>query len=241
MSDLIESFGPTRILFGACLLGLGALACSGDSTDTPSPTPTDGAASQTATAPPADAEPWNEDATWIPSFDELLPCGEPIALYPEDDPEAASCITALAEEVGPNVADFLEATDQFLFEFDGRPGIDVGRAGAPWFNMGRGEMVFLNASPDVIFAAEHVPVNWSVAPQYRDAIGDGLIVAWFEYWSVESQTTAADGGESFVIEYPLQECRVCPAIGTLRVRYRFDADRALSGVEVRSIGASPGT
>ena len=239
---MIELLGRLRTLFVAlCLLGLGALACSGDSKDTPTPTLTYGTASPTASATTEDDERWDEDATWTPIFDELLPCGEPIALHPEDDPEAARCISALAENVGPGVADFFEATDQFLFDFEDRPGIDVGLAGAPWFNMGRGELVFLNASPDVIFAAEHVPSNWSIAPQYRDAIGDEPIVAWFEYWSVKSQTTAGDGAESFVIAYPLQECRVCPAIGTLQIRYEFDADRALSAVATQSIGAPPET
>ena len=238
MSDMALALGPPRMLFLPCLLGLVALACSSDSADMPSPTPTDGAVSPAASAP-TDAEPWNEQATWTPTLDELLPCGEPAALFPEDDSEEAPCISALAEEVDPSVADFFGATDKFLFEFDGRPGIDVGRAGAPWFNMGRGELVFLNASPDVIFAAEYVPDTWAIAPQYRDALDDGLITAWFEYWSVESREPEQDGGETFVIAYALQECRACPVVGTLRVSYRFNAHRVLSDTATRSIGAPP--
>ena len=236
---MVEALGPPRILLLACLLGLVALACSSDSADAPSPTPADGSASPSASAPPASGERWNEETAWTPVADELLPCGEPGALAPEDDPDAASCISALAAEVDPSAADFFDATDQFLFEFDGRPGIDVGRAGAPWMNMGRGKLVFLNASPDVIFAAEHVPDTWDVAPQYRDALDDGLITAWFEYWSVESRELEEDGGETFVIAYALQECRACPVVGTLRVSYRFDADRVLSDIATRSIGAPP--
>lgn len=235
----MESLGHLRSLLIACLVSLGALACSGDSADDPSPTPADSASSPTASALLEDAERWNEEATWTPIFDELVSCGEPTALNPEDDLAAASCISALADKAGPAVADFFEATDQFLFDFEGRSGIDVGHAGAPWFNMGRGELVFLNASPDVIFAAEHVPITWSIAQQYREVVGDGLISAWFEYWSVESHTLEAAGGETFVIAYTLQECRACEIVGTLRVSYRFDADRALSDVATRSIGKPP--
>ena len=66
-----------------------------------------------------------------------------------------------------------------------------------------------------------------------------MITAWFEDGSVESRTPEDDGGETFVIAYALQECRTCPVVGTLRVSYRFNADRVLGDIATRSIGLPP--
>lgn len=233
---------PPILLATLCVVIGAALACSDDTDETRSPTqtpaPTANSGSPTETAAPADGERWNEDAAWMPISDELAACGDPATLDPENDEDDDACIAELAGEAGPAVAEFFAATTRFLFGMSAGDGIDVGRAGAPWLNEGRGELVFLNGSPDVIFAAEHVTDRWMSVPQYRDFIAESEISAWFEYWIVESHTVSGDG-EWFIVAYNLQECRDCAVAGFLRVAYVFGADGSLSDVSLRSLGCAP--
>ena len=155
------------------------------------------------------------------------------ALSPRDNPGHAGCIVAAMRSTGANEAAirFFETTQLFLAEFEEAGRIDLGHAGAPWSDMGRGEMVFLNGSPSVIplgFALDLGDDAFKNAPAYAD-IRQRYPNAfpWSNHASLHGNDTLPGGSQRFTGVMPLRDCRACEAVAAMPVALTFDASGVL--------------
>src|SRR5687767_5502956 len=109
------------------------------------------------------ARPYSSAAIW--SIDEHQPelevwCGRPVfELSPERSSEDMGCIARAMRETGasPGAVRFFETTKMFLRAFQPLGTVDLGTASAPWFNMGRGNLFFLNGSPEAVSIFDVTP------------------------------------------------------------------------------------
>src|SRR5439155_14489824 len=119
-------------------------------------------------------------------------------LSPDRGPAPLACLVAgmRADGAGEQAIQFLQADGQFLDEFVELGRVDYGVASAAWFNMGRGELVFLNGDPPVLHLAAIVPPNaeWQAAPGYPELLRahPGLF-PWPEYALVVGNQAAPNG------------------------------------------------
>jgi hypothetical protein len=151
------------------------------------------------------------------------------ALNPGENPGHAGCIVAAMRTTGANEAAirFFETTRLFLAEFEEAGRIDLGHAGAPWSDMGRGEMVFLNGSPSVIplgFALDLGDDSFKDAPAYAD-IRQRYPNAfpWSNHAGLHANDALPGGSQRFTVVIPLRDCRACEAVAIMPVALTFDA------------------
>jgi hypothetical protein len=125
----------------------------------------------------------------------------------------------------PEAVQLFEATRLFLLEFQERGTVDVGLASAPWFNMGRSQILLLNGTPSVISIFDLVPRDWHTNPAYAAYSG---ALTWPEYGAVEDSETLPEGGQRMLVHVALRDCRACPDLALMRLALTFDADGAVS-------------
>jgi hypothetical protein len=175
--------------------------------------------------------PWSRAAVWDQPdnwFDDLQrDCGSPPFLSPERAEDLA-CIADAMRAMGADAeaVRFFAATKQFLLHFDERGTVDLGVAGAPWFNMNRPMLVFLNGEPSIISLFD-VVAGANVAP-----VDFGQPFPWPEYGRVEGTSDLLGGGQQILVSIPLRECRACPDVGQMLIRLRFNGAGVLQGVDV---------
>jgi hypothetical protein len=191
--------------------------CGGD--DEPEASPSPGSPATSGGAPSE----WNAAAVWDEEgYAEAVvqECGGP-------DPE---CGRRLAIERGasPEAVAFLDAYEYFLTAFEERGTVDTGVIAAPWANMNRPELVFLNGDFGLSGPEPLLPDDWEEELP-EDAPQGGLL--WREE-AVLVEATDEASGQRFRVELPYRECRACPDFGHLVVDYAFDDTGAFSSAEV---------
>jgi hypothetical protein len=175
---------------------------------------------------------WSSEAVWDGPSDSLelvRGCGRESRFPDPVHPEDRACIVNVIRESGGSdqAVRFFEAADEFLRSFTERGAVDLGFASAPWFNMGRGHIVFLNGSPSIIYMNEVVPKNWNEHPDYA-----GPAFPWSEYAHVLDPTLLPDGRQQMLAALSMRECRACPEAGEMRILLTFGADGALQSAEL---------
>lgn len=184
-------------------------------------------------APVAHAQPaWSSKGVWDGPSDSLelvRGCGRESRFPDPAHPEDRACIAnAIRGSGGSDQAvRFFEATEEFLRSFTERGRVDLGFASAPWFNMGRGHIVFLNGSPSVIYMHDVVPKNWNEHPDYA-----GPAFPWSEYARVLDPALLPDGRQQMLAALSMRECRACPEVGEMRILLTFGTDGALQSGEL---------
>jgi hypothetical protein len=191
--------------------------------------------------PPAPSA-YGDDTVWnYGEHDAALAAGCGVAfvgmLAPDIEPRDAACITAgmRAEGASESAVGFFSTTQQFLVSFTERGRVDTGVAAAPWVNMGRGETVFLNGSPEALLVTDVKLPDWQDDPAYAALLAElPNAFPFLEYARSSESTARPNGGQQFVLEYSMRECRACPEAGWMPVAYTFDGVGALANVEVRA-------
>src|SRR6266545_5000578 len=161
----------------------------------------------------SDAAVWGQPDNWFQVLDQ--DCGFPVSLSPARPDDFACIVKAMsASGADPEAISFFAATQTFLLQFDEQGRVDLGVAGAPWINMNRPAIVFLNGEPSVITLFE------VVAETYAAESGGPL--PWPEYAQVEATAELVGGGQQIRVSMPLRECRACPDVGQLMILVGFD-------------------
>ena len=161
-----------------------------------------------------------------------------LGLNPQENPGDAGCVVAAMRATGAS-ADairFFETTHLFLVRFHEAGRIDTGTAGAPWSDMGRGELVFLNGSPSVIplgFALSVTEESWKTAPAYDDVRQrNPQAFPWINHSGLDKNEALPDGSQRFTVLIPLRDCRACKAVATMPVVLTFDSDGVVAAKEI---------
>jgi hypothetical protein len=221
------------VLFLAALLAGCSAAEDNDrsSEDSTSPRPA------TQVSPPAGASQWDASAVFqygpgVPSDTWQQGCGKSAVAIGAQEP----CILQVMKlaNASQGAVAFYQKQTYFLASFRETGRVDYGQGGAPWFNMGRPTpIVFLNGSPDIIEAS--VPQDYKTNPLYAKVLTpvtrfEGVNfppTPWLEYGELKSVTSEPGGGQRFVIEFPLRDCRACADVGYLPIAYNFDTQGRL--------------
>ena len=160
-------------------------------------------------------------------------CGyRPLELNPRNplteglNPYVVGCVieAMLRTNASPEAVRFFETMTLFLTDFEEQGTVDVGRAAAPWFNMGRGDMVVLNGNPSAILIRDVVSPDWSGAPGYHPY---RTALHWPEYATLTRSERLPDGRQQLILHVPIQDCRACPALALLRLLLTFSLDGTL--------------
>ena len=160
------------------------------------------------------------------------------AMRPEENPGHAGCIVAAMRTTGASAEAirFFETTHLFLTDFHEAGRIDLGHAGAPWSDMGRGEMVFLNGSPSVVplgFALSLTEESWKNVPAYYDVRQrNPQAFPWPNHAGLDTNDPLPDGSQRFIVLIPLRDCRACKAVATMPVALTFDSGGVLVAKEI---------
>lgn len=192
--------------------------------------PRETSASPTATSTRTDwtsAAVWKADATAFTSITQRCGStvnGSRVLSSPRSDVDTL-CIRKAMTDLGASVTAglFFEQHQWFLYSFSERGRVDSGTVYAPWWNMSRSEPVFLNGSPSLIQFRDILPSSWTKDPANTQLVTTQPgSVPWTEYSSVVSSEILTDGGQTFVLDFPLRTCRACATVGHLRLQVGFD-------------------
>jgi hypothetical protein len=155
-----------------------------------------------------------------------------------DNPLHAGCILEVMRDAGASAAAlrFFESTKMFLGGFQELGTVDLGSASAPWFNMGRGEAVFLNGLPSALpihTAFDVRPEAWQSAPGYPELLRTWpRVFPWPEYARLAGSEMLLDGSQWIALEFPMRECRACPTAAWMPVVFQFGGSGRLVARDV---------
>jgi hypothetical protein len=158
-------------------------------------------------------------------------------LDPDARPEDRECIQQAMRQTGatPEAIRFFRFTQMFLISFEPLGVVDLGTASAPWLNMGRGHLYFINGSPEAVSIFTVTPEDWETDPSYSALLAGAPRFSpfpWPGYARPTANANLDDGGQRVRIEYPMQECRACPVAVYMPVLFTFDPQGRLTGARV---------